>query len=92
MPFYIIQDSDWDWDNDEGGTAPPIIVEAPISELALTLGAVISFGRDKWDGACLMVAEIKASGFQGFERGADGQMVSDKYTSFSSDQEAKDDV
>lgn len=86
MTFYIVTDSDWTWADNEGGSAYPPIVEANDPESAIKLAAekMQSEGGPggAFDGATLIVGEIKALGFQMMEKDAEGVLVFDSYTPF----------
>ena len=84
MPFYVIQDSDWYWTDNEAGTAHPPIIEADDPEAAIKLAVEqMQAEDDPFDGATLMVGAIKALGLQMMGKDDDGVMIFEDYTPFS---------
>ncbi|MCH7938015.1 MAG: hypothetical protein IH994_13155 [Proteobacteria bacterium] len=62
MPWFAVQDSDWDWDTADG---PAIIVEADTPEDAVKAAYEKSGGFSGCDGCHCKVAEINLIGFMG---------------------------
>lgn len=68
MTTYIVTDSDWEWTDNEDGSACPFIVEADTPEEAVKAAVAQWETEDQLDGLHAKVAVIDTIGFYGCNR------------------------